>query len=46
MIITTIPILIGDGLSLFGALDGDINLELIKSRSFKNGFVQNQYKIL
>ena len=46
MTITTIPILIGEGLPLFGALDGDINLELIKSRSFKNGFVQNQYKIL
>jgi len=46
MTITTIPVLIGEGLPLFGALDRDVKLELIKSRSFKNGFVQNQYKVL
>ena len=44
--ITTIPILIGEGVSLFGKLDRDIKLELVKSQSFKNGFVQNKYKIL
>lgn len=46
MTITTIPILIGEGLSLFGKLEGDIILELLKSESFKNGFVQNKYKVL
>jgi dihydrofolate reductase len=46
MIITTIPILLGEGLSLFGKLEKDIKLELMKSESFKNGFVQNKYKIL
>lgn len=45
MTITTIPVLIGEGVSLFGKLGKDIKLELIKSRSFKNGFVQNRYKI-
>lgn len=45
MIITTIPILIGEGLPLFGALEKDINLELLNSRSFTNGFVQKSYKI-
>ena len=44
--ITTIPILIGEGLPLFGAVGKDIKLELIRSQSFKNGFVQNKYKIL
>jgi dihydrofolate reductase len=44
--ITTIPILIGEGLPLFGALEGDVKLELLKSNSFKNGFVQNRYKVL
>jgi dihydrofolate reductase len=44
--ITTIPVLIGTGLPLFGALDRDVKLELIKSKSFKNGFVQNKYKVL
>ena len=45
MTITTIPILIGEGLSLFGKLEEDVKLELIKSESFNNGFVQNTYKI-
>jgi dihydrofolate reductase len=45
MTITTIPILLGEGLPLFGKLEKDVKLELIKSVSFKNGFVQNKYKI-
>jgi dihydrofolate reductase len=45
MTITTIPILIGEGLPLFGKLEKDVKLELIKSESFKNGFVQNKYKV-
>ena len=45
MTITTIPILIGEGLPLFGKLERDAKLELITSASFKNGFVQNTYKI-
>lgn len=46
MTITIIPILIGDGLPLFGSLEKDVKLELIKSQSFKNGFVQNRYKVM
>lgn len=44
--LTAIPILIGEGLPLFGVLNKDIKLELICSRSFKNGLTQNKYKIL
>jgi dihydrofolate reductase len=44
--ITTIPILIGEGLSLFGPLDRDEKLELLKSQSFNNGFVQNKYRVI
>ncbi len=46
MTITTIPVLIGEGLPLFGPLGGDVKLELIGSRSFRNGFVQNKYRII
>ena len=46
MTITTIPILIGEGLPLFGALDKDISVELLRSQSFTNGFVQNKYRVL
>jgi len=33
-------------LPLFGELEKDVRLELVKSQSFKNGFVQNKYRIL
>ncbi|MCL4272368.1 MAG: dihydrofolate reductase family protein [Anaerolineales bacterium] len=46
MTITTIPILIGEGLPLFGALEEDVRLELLRSQAFKNGFVQNIYKVI
>jgi dihydrofolate reductase len=45
MTITTIPILIGEGLPLFGSLAGDVPLELLTSRSFANGFVQSVYRV-
>ena len=34
MTITTIPILLGEGLPLFGKLENDIKLELLKLESF------------
>jgi dihydrofolate reductase len=43
--ITIIPILIGEGLPLFGPLGRDIKLELVESKAFKNGFVQSRYRI-
>lgn len=46
MTITIIPVLIGEGLPLFGALDKDIPLQLIEASSFSNGFVQKKYKVL
>jgi dihydrofolate reductase len=45
MTIATIPVLIGDGLPLFGPLKRDIQLQLFTSNSFSNGFVQSKYKV-
>ena len=45
MTLTTIPVLIGEGLPLFGALEKDIPLTLIEARSFSNGMVQKKYKV-
>lgn len=45
-IITTIPILIGEGRKLFGQTNSDIHLKLIRSKAFKSGIVQNHYEIL
>jgi len=45
MTITTIPLLLGEGISLFGALDSDISFALEFSKSFPSGFVQSKYKV-
>jgi dihydrofolate reductase len=45
LIITTIPILIGDGIRLFGAVDHDIRLEHIETRQFPSGLVQSRYRV-
>ncbi|PKO00897.1 MAG: deaminase [Chloroflexi bacterium HGW-Chloroflexi-4] len=42
---TTIPILLGSGIPLFGPLERDILLQIISSRSYPNGFVQTKYII-
>ncbi len=43
--ITTVPVLIGGGRSLFGALSQDIDLALESSRSFPSGLVQSTYRV-
>jgi len=45
MTITCIPILLGDGISLFGAIGKEVPLRLIESSSSDNGFVQVRYAI-
>ncbi|MFW8594135.1 dihydrofolate reductase family protein [Cribrihabitans neustonicus] len=44
--ITTVPVLIGSGIPLFGPLDSDIGLELMASRRLGTGMVQNTYRIV
>lgn len=46
MTITTIPVLIGSGIPLFGPTPRDIHLEHIKNNSFPNGLVQHKYKVI
>lgn len=45
MTITRIPVLIGEGISLFGPLASDIKLQHLSTRTFENGFVQSKYKV-
>ena len=44
-IITRVPVLIGDGFPLFGALSGDIRLRHVATRSFASGLVQSEYHL-
>lgn len=43
MVITTVPVLIGSGRPLFGALQQDVELILVSSRCFPSGLVQSTY---
>jgi len=45
IIISTIPILLGDGIPLFGRLDKDIALEHLRTTSFPSGLVQSHYRV-
>ncbi len=42
--ITIIPILLGEGKPLFGPLPEDMEFELLESKAFNFGFVQNKYQ--
>ncbi|MCU7837165.1 MAG: dihydrofolate reductase family protein [gamma proteobacterium symbiont of Taylorina sp.] len=43
--ITTIPVLLGEGLPLFGKIRQDIKLTHIETKSYPNGFVTSTYEI-
>ena len=45
MIVTLIPVLLGQGRALWGHGAGDVNLTLVASRNWENGFVQVEYKV-
>jgi dihydrofolate reductase len=44
--LTIIPVLLGSGISLFGSIEKDIELELISSKQFHAGIIQNSYRFL
>ena len=44
LIITKIPVILGSGIPLFGKLEKDLELKLLNSTEFTNGFVQLTYK--
>ena len=45
MTITTVPVLLGRGIPLFGELDEDIPLRLVDARQWGRGSVQSTYEI-
>lgn len=44
--LTTIPVLLGQGIRLFGHLENDIQLELLEISSWENGFTQSKYTVI
>lgn len=45
MIVTVIPVLLGEGRPLFGHGAGDIDLTLVAARHWPNGFAQLEYRL-
>jgi dihydrofolate reductase len=46
LIITHVPVLIGQGIPLFGALPGDVQLQHVATKEFASGLVQSEYRVL
>jgi dihydrofolate reductase len=46
LIITRVPVLIGDGIPLFGSLPRDIRLSHIATRHYPSGLVQSEYQVV
>src|SRR5256885_8481717 len=45
MTVTRVPVLIGQGISLFGPLPHDVHLGHIATLSYKGGLVQSRYSV-
>lgn len=46
IIITRVPVLIGDGIPLFGSLPHDIRLDHIATRHYPSGLVSSEYEVV
>ena len=46
LIITRVPVLIGDGVPLFGSLQHDIRLRHVATRHYPSGLVQSEYHVV
>jgi len=46
LIITRVPVLIGEGIPLFGALPHDIRLRHIATRHYPSGLVSSEYRVV
>lgn len=44
--LTRIPVLIGEGIPLFGSLDRDVDLTHLETRSFPSGLVASRYRVV
>jgi len=46
LVITRVPVLIGDGIAPFGSLPHDIRLRHVVTRSYPSGLVQSEYEVV
>lgn len=46
IIISRLPVLIGKGIPLFGALPHDIKLRHVSTREYAGGMIQSEYQVI
>ena len=46
LIITRVPVLIGQGIPLFGTLPADIRLEHVQTQHYASGLVKTEYRVI
>ncbi len=46
IVVTRVPVLIGQGIPLFGSLPRDVRLRHVMTRSFPSGLVQSEYHVV
>jgi dihydrofolate reductase len=46
LVITRVPVLIGEGIPLFGSLPKDVRLRHVATRSYPSGLVQSEYEVV
>ena len=46
LVVTRVPVLIGEGIPLFGALPHDIRLRHVATRHYPSGLVQSEYQVV
>jgi len=46
LILTRVPVLIGEGISLFGVVPHDVKLRHVGTRTFPSGLVQSEYEVV
>jgi dihydrofolate reductase len=45
LVVTRVPVLIGEGIPLFGSLPHDVRLRHVATRSYPSGLVQSEYEV-
>ena len=45
LVVTRVPVLIGEGIPLFGSLPHDVRLRHVSTRSYASGLVQSEYEV-
>ena len=46
LVLTRVPVLIGEGISLFGAVPADVPLRHVQTQTFSGGMVQSEYEVV